>query len=301
MSSLLPTQGCRIPGNSPKSIRFIVGCLIVATCCALPTLSAKDRDAGGIEHEVKSSYSHIRIRRNGTVRTMTFVRDNGEEAFESQVNVKLPHILKFSYLQHMFTNYLVQPKQSKALIVGLGGGSMVHFLQKYDPDVSIEAVEIDPVVVQLAQKYFAVKPNKNVKLIIADGFEQFAKTQSKYDTIYMDAFLKPSATTDETGVPLRLRTIEFYKQIQSRLSEGGTVVFNINPHSEMKDDLETIAAAFPQMYVFSLPNSEGVVVVGSMLRDRLDATALKKAGREIDGRFKAGFSFEEIASHLRKK
>lgn len=275
-------------------------CFVCVVGFSLFAIEAADRDAGGVEYEVRSSYSHIRVRRAGTVRTLIFVRDSGEEAYESQVNLKAPHVLRFSYLQHMFANYLVQPKQSKAMIVGLGGGSMVHFLQKYDPEVEVDAVEIDPIVVQLAERFFGLRPQKKVKLIVADAFDYFAKTPEKYDTIYMDAFLKPSATTDDTGVPLRLRTIEFYKQIQSRLNEGGTVVFNINPHAEMKEDLDTIAEAFPQTYVFSLPNSEGVVVVGSMLPDRVDAEAMNKAGKAMDARFRAGFSFETIASRLRK-
>jgi len=270
--------------------------LMAGVLIALP---AADRDAGIIEDEVQSTYSHIRIRRAGNVRTMIFVRDNGEEAYESQVNLKSPHVLRFSYLQHMFANYLLQPKQGKALIVGLGGGSMVHFLGKYDPEVAVDAVEIDPVVVQMAERYFGLRPRKNVKLIVADGFDYFAKTQTKYDTIYMDAFLKPSASTDDTGVPLKLRTMEFYRQIQSRLNEGGSVVFNINPHAEMNEDLKTIAEAFPQSYVFSLPNSEGVVAVGSLVPARMDSAALKKAGKALDERFKASFSFETVASHVR--
>ena len=259
-----------------------------------------DERVGRIEYETQSLYSHIRIRTSGTIRTLIFVRDTGEEAYESQMDVRRPHLLRFSYLQHMFANYLIQPQQSKCLIVGLGGGSMVHFLQTNDPAVAIDAVEIDAVVVQLAERFFKVKRSDRVKLVVADAFDFIAKTQEKYDTIYMDAFLKPAAGTDETGVPLRLRTINFYKQLQSRLSEGGSVVFNINPYSEMNEDLLTIAEAFPQSYVFSLPNSEGVVAVGSMNTEPLDRAALVTRGRALDKRFpKAGFRFETIASHLK--
>lgn len=295
------SSGSLLPAMSRKSKWLFSLCLTAVFACAALTLTAADRSAGGIEHEVKSNYSHIRIRRSGTIRTMIFVRDSGEEAYESQVNLKSPHVLRFNYLQHMFANYLIQPTQQKALIVGLGGGSMVHFLQKYDPDVFIDAVEIDPVVVQLAERFFAIRASSKVKLIVADAFDYFAKNDSKYDTIYMDAFLKPSAATDDTGVPLRLRTIAFYKQLQSRLSDGGSVVFNINPHSEMNEDISTISEAFPQTYVFNLPLSQGVVVVGSMRPERISAGALKESGRQIDQRFKAGFSFETIASHLRGK
>lgn len=261
---------------------------------------AADRDAGSVVYEVKSTYSHIRIRRNGNVLTLVFVRDSGEEAFESQVNLRAPHVLKFNYLQHMFASYLVQPEQKNVMIVGLGGGSMVHFLQKYDPEVSVEAVEIDPVVVQLAEKYFKVKQNEKVKLIVADAFEYLKTTKAKYDTIYMDAFLKPSEDTDDTGVPLNLRTIEFYKQMQGLLTENGSVVYNINPHDRMEADIATIKEAFPQTYVFNLPNRGGVVVVGSMQKTRVENPALIEAGKAIDTRFKAGFSFQDIARRVRR-
>lgn len=232
---------------------------------------------------------------------MIFVRDSGEEAWESQMNLRSPHVLRFTYLQHMFASYLLLPEQNRVMIVGLGGGSMVHFLQKYDPKVRIEAIEIDPVVVELAERFFAVRQNDNVRLVVADAFDYLKRTQNRYDVIYMDAFLKPSAGTDDTGVPLRLRTQEFYRQIQKLLTENGSVVFNINPHDQMQQDIAVISESFPQTYVFSLPESDGVVVVGSMQAERLTATQLKAAGKQIDERFKAAFSFATIAGRLQQK
>ena len=154
-------------------------------------IAFQQRDGGAVEFETRSTFSHIRIRRSGSVRTMIFVRDSGEEAWESQMNLRSPHVLRFTYLQHMFASYLLQPEQSRVMIVGLGGGSMVHFLQKYDPKVKIEAVEIDPVVVELAERFFSVRQNENVRLVVADAFDFLKQTQNRYDVIYMDAFLKP--------------------------------------------------------------------------------------------------------------
>ena len=283
-------------------LRGILAFLVVISDLGLLSgASAAQRDGGSVEFETKSTFSHIRARRNGSVRSLIFVRDSGEEAYESQVNLRSPHILRFSYLQHMFTSYLFQQQQSSVMVVGLGGGSMIHFLQKYDPRVSIEAVEIDPVVVELAERYFAVRPKENVRLVVADAFDHLKKTKKKYDTIYMDAFLKPSASTDDTGVPLNLRTEAFYKELQALLTAEGSVVFNINPHDQMQSDIATIRAAFPQTYVFSLPNSEGVVVVGSLKKERMTAAELITAGKTMDDRFKAGFSFETLAKHLRSK
>src|SRR5262249_44444221 len=95
---------------------------------------------GKTEYEVKSEYSRIKIVRLNNVRTLLFVRDNGEEVVESQQDLSRPHELLVDYTRFMFLSYLFRPKQEKVLIVGLGGGSMVHFLKHYDPKVRVDVV-----------------------------------------------------------------------------------------------------------------------------------------------------------------
>jgi len=43
----------------------------------------------------------------------------------------------------MFSSYLFLPRPEHVLIVGLGGGSMVRFLEHHEPDLKIDVVEID--------------------------------------------------------------------------------------------------------------------------------------------------------------
>ena len=47
----------------------------------------------------------------------------------------------------------------------------------------------------------------------------------------MDAFLKPSENTDLTGALLAMKTEDFYKNLQKKLTRKGLVVFNLNPAS----------------------------------------------------------------------
>jgi len=61
------------------------------------------------------------------VRTLVFVRDNGEEFVESMVNLRRPHELLLPYSRFMLASYLLQSGQQRVLIAGLGGGGMVHF------------------------------------------------------------------------------------------------------------------------------------------------------------------------------
>jgi spermidine synthase len=255
---------------------------------------------GRTEYDVKSEYSHIKVTREGNIRTLWFVRDNGEEVVESQQDLSRPHELLVDYTRFMFLSYLFRPKQEKVCIVGLGGGSMVHFLKHYDPKVKVDVVEIDPVIVSVAEKFFGVKSGGSVNIITKDAFEYLPKTDARYDVIYMDAFLKPSRATDEPGVPLRLKTIRFYKDVQKKLNPDGLMVFNLNPHSKIDEDVKTIREAFAQTYVFHLPNFGGLVVVGSLSEKRLTPAALRPVADEIDRRFRTSYTFRGMAQRMER-
>jgi spermidine synthase len=154
--------------------------------------------------------------------------------------------------------------------------------------------------VNLADKYFGVRSGENVNVITADGLKFIAESEKQYDVIYLDAFLKPSADTDATGVPLNLRTQQFYKQLQTKLKPGGVAAFNINPHPEMGDDMRAIAAAFPQAYEFQLPRYQGSVVIASTVPERSTRAELIRRAAELDETFDNTVSFRDMARRLRE-
>jgi spermidine synthase len=252
-----------------------------------------------VEVDQRSEYSHFKVKRQGNVRTLLFVRDNGEESIESAVNLKRPHELLLPYSRFMLGSYLLQPDQRRVLIVGLGGGGMVHFYQHYDPDASVDAVEIDPAVVEIAAKYFHVRSGEHTRIITQDAFRYLEQTKLRYDVIYMDAFLKPSQKTDAAGTPLRMKTVKFYKSLGERLAPRGLVAFNLNVTSSLQDDIATIRAAFRQCYVFRTHNTN-VVVIGSGDETRQSLAALHEQAREQDHRFHATFSFQELLNSLER-
>jgi len=252
---------------------------------------------GTVELEVRSEYSLIRVRRAGSVRTLVFVRDNGVEAIESQVDLRRPHQLLVPYSHTMFASYLFQPHPKRVAIIGLGGGAMVHFLRRYDPQVHIDAVEIDPVVVKIAREYFSVQPDDRLNVITADGLDFLAKTQQQYDVVYLDAFLKPAPDTDETGMPLRLKTIRFYQMVQQKLRPGGVVAINLNQHPGLRQDIETIRQAFAQVYAFRV-GLGNLVMVGTAQPQRVSQAQLRRRAAELDRRFQTGTFFRQMPAIL---
>ncbi len=211
------------------------------------------RSLGAVEFDKQSDYSHIRVHKQGSVRTLVFVRDHGDEAIQTMVNIKKPYELLGTYSRAMFTSYLLRPHPEQVLIVGLGGGAMVHFLKHYDPGVKVDALEIDPVVVRVADRYFDVRSEGNVKIITTNGVRYLEQTKNRYDVIYMDAFLRPSTDTDPTGKPLAMKTKQFYKEVRNRLTAGGLVVFNVNPHEKVEADLRASASPSARRMSFARP------------------------------------------------
>ncbi|MBL8792557.1 MAG: fused MFS/spermidine synthase [Planctomycetia bacterium] len=251
-----------------------------------------------VEREEKSKYSKIRILKEGSVRTLGFVQDSGEMIVESRVDLERPHELQLAYTRHMFTSYLFRPQQERVLIVGLGGGAMVHFLKHYEPKVKVDVVEIDPAIVKIADQYFGVRAGGNVAIHTADAFDYLKKTEQRYDVIYLDAFLKPSADTDGNGIPLHLKTVQFYKDIQKKLTADGLVVYNVHPHDKVQADLKNISDAFPQCYVFRMPQLNGFVAVGSLAPKRLEVKSLKAAAEELNQRWQTSYSFRDMVDRL---
>ncbi len=252
---------------------------------------------GGLELDHTSKYSHVKIYRENNTRTLYFVRDNGDEVVESRVDLDRPDDLLVEYTQFMFLSYLFRPSPERVCIVGLGGGSMVHFLNRHDRQVKVDVVEIDPSIVQIAAQYFGVRSGGNLKIHTADGIAYLKNTDSHYDVIYMDAFLKPSRDTDDTGVPVRMKTVQFYKEVQKKLNPDGIMVFNLNPHPGLEEDVKTIREAFPQVYVFRLEGS-GLVVVASTSEQRTGYPALAKSAAQIDRKIRANFRFQNMVRRL---
>ena len=57
------------------------------------------------------------------------------------------------------------------LLVGLGGGGLPQFLRDFVPGASVEVVELDPTILQVAQGWFGFRPDDRLKVTLGDGLE----------------------------------------------------------------------------------------------------------------------------------
>lgn len=149
-------------------------------------------------------------------------------------------------LYHYFIEEIIKQQpladSKKILFIGVGTGAMPMAMKDtYD----VKLVDINPIVVDFAQKYFKL----NQPVIIEDARVFINNQKEKNDVIVMDVF------SSET-IPNHLLTREFMQSMKNKLSEKGFVIFNIigNPYNgmESKSIINTIHSEFKEIKIVPL-------------------------------------------------
>jgi spermidine synthase len=101
-------------------------------------------------------------------------------------------------------------RPQKVLLLGLAGGCNAHLVNQYFPKAQITAVEIDPVMVDIGQKYFRLNRVKNLDIVIADALDFVKKLQKsdQFDLTLVDCFVGPS-------IPKKLENISFLQKLKA--------------------------------------------------------------------------------------
>lgn len=116
------------------------------------------------------------------------------------------------------------PKESlkRVLVLGVGGGAVIHQIQSFFPEAHITGVEINPVHLRVAKTFFDLNP-KNLKLVKADAIEWVSSHQAEtYDLIIEDLF------GEIDGEPDRVQELNkaWIKKLDQLLSPQGVLVVN---------------------------------------------------------------------------
>jgi spermidine synthase len=278
---------------------FAIALLI--TSCGRDESELGSRNSNGtLIRAVKSEFSDIRVREKGSIRNLIFVEPSGLEVRQSSIDLKQPGRLMLGYSEVMFGSLLFKHPQQRVLIVGLGGGAMVRFLNHHFPETQVDAVEIDPAVVALADELFGTRPSPGTRIFTEDAILYLQRDHGRYDVIYMDAFLEPGEETDARGIPKKLKTVEFLKGLHRQLNPGGVVAFNIAEHPELSRDLESVSEAFPVVYAAKAPGTKNHVVIASPEPLWRSPEELRAIGSKLDRSLKVGISFEDLAKLLKE-
>lgn len=245
--------------------------------CALLAICALSTAAPAAEpiETVESHYNSIYVFQQGTYVTLAFGHKS-RRYVESRRNTEDLLELPVEYTRALTAPLAYAEKLESLLIIGMGGGSTSWYLHKHLPDATVTAVELDPEMIRLADKYFGMKPGPGLEIVEADGRLFLVRDKTQRDVIFIDAYRGPF-------VPFHLLTKEFYELVKSRLAPGGVVAQNIEPSTMLFDSTyATLLEVFDQ--VDFIPGRGNVIAIAydGERRAELD---LMRAGRERQNAF----------------
>lgn len=139
---------------------------------------------------------------------------------QSRMDALAPERLVVDYTRTMLAALLWQPRATRIGVVGLGGGSQVKFLHRWRPRACIEAIEINPRVLALRQRFRIPPDDARLRVVRADARTLLPQRRGAYDLLLLDAY-------DPTGIPAALSTQAFYDDCRAALAPGGVLAANL--------------------------------------------------------------------------
>lgn len=139
--------------------------------------------------------------------------------------------------------YLIKPDIQDALIVGAGGGNDVAAAVRAKAS-AIDAVEIDPQIVELGKEYHPEQPysSSKVNIVVDDGRSFFRKTNKKYDLVVMGLADSHTLSSSLTNIRLDhyLYTKESLEEVKKILKPDGLLYlsFEVEEKGRTGDKIE---------------------------------------------------------------
>ena len=216
----------------------------------------------------------------------------GGEAIQSTMRISDPFALALDYTRCMMSFLLFHPAPRRALMIGLGGGSLAKFFYSNLRKTSVRVVELDPRIVAAARQHFALPPDSERLCVeIGDGAEALAPECC--DVLMVDAY------HDEEHVP-DLATSEFYDAAWLALEEKGVMVVNcMNDDRSFDKYLQRMERAFGGA-VLAMPalyDPNILVFAFKGLEARVEWDVLRRRAAALEARY--GLPFPRYVPRLR--
>ena len=222
---------------------------VVLVCCAVAAAEQK------IIYQKQSPYSMVVVTEDDRgMRTLSF---GTKGVRQSVVKVGDPDHLELSYAPVMVSGLALCPEPKRVLVVGLGGGSIPSFLHKHYPKTRIDAVEIDPVVVEVAKQFFGFNEDETLKAYVQDGRQFIEERPNVYDIIFLDAFGSDS-------IPYHLATREFLEAVRRAITPQGVVLADVwGPGSNRlyASMVRTYQEVFDELYILEVQGAANQILI----------------------------------------
>lgn len=204
--------------------------------------------------DLDTEYSRIQIYDSTDTKTGRPFRAIATDPFFAQSSMYLDDgspMLEYVKFYDLVNHY--KPGHRNSLMIGGAGYTVPREYLKNNPEARIDVVEIDPMMTELARKYFDLKDDPRLSIFHEDGRVFLNNAPSaQYDAVFVDAF------GSLFSIPYQLTTLEAIQQIHRVLTDDGIVIVNIGsaltgPASHfLQAEAATYRAVFHEVHLFKV-------------------------------------------------
>lgn len=219
--------------------------------------------------ELDGPNGKLRVNQHGQYRWLQI----GDESIQSLVDVRAPSRVLSPSSALMLMGLAFAQGRRRLLNLGLGGGAIERCLRKNFPDLAVESVEVDSLVVAAAREYLTLPENQ---IIHVQDAEQFvARASGHYDLVLCDLFCADRLATC-------VERSDFFANIKRCLSPGGVCVINLL-HTDQNTLVNALKAArmhLPATWIVEIKGHQNVIAY--FMRERIEGDAeLQLACKQI--------------------
>ena len=226
---------------------------LLGTALLVPLASAE------VIHRERSLYQTILVVKQGRTLCLQFSLRRAKRN-QSCLDQRRPERMVLAYTRMMMAALLFDPAPQRILVVGLGGGTLPMALTAIYPEAQLDAVEIDPAVVDVAKRHFGFADSERLRVHVEDArvFTRRAVAGGRtYDLIMLDAF-------GADYIPEHLMTREYLADTRALLTDNGALAANTFAISALYDhESATYFDVFGPFFNLKLPSSGNRVILAA--------------------------------------
>lgn len=201
-----------------------------------------------------------------------------------------PTYLGLLYVPLSTISFCYAKNLKKVLLLGLGAGDFLSYMMKYFPNTEVDAVEINPVMIDIVKKFREQDMQKAPRYFCEDGFKYIDKIKRKYDLIFCDMYFGKPAISQNYK--------DLFEKLKNCLEEGGAFIFNaylpFMPRAVIGDMLK----CFDNSVAIIAKDGANIVFIcyqGSLKRKE----GLEKIAQEMQSKYNFRYPLDEQAKQLK--
>lgn len=157
---------------------------------------------------------------------------------QGAVYTKFKNKIALEYQKIMLLGMGFVKNPQSILMLGFGAGNITTQLTQGFPKVKIDVVEINPIMPEVAKKYFKFQSCENVSFYIQDAHNFVLNASKKYDAIFLDVF-------NESYIPSPFLQKIFFTTLGNLLTANGILIINTFGNSDtFEEEQELISSVF---------------------------------------------------------